>query len=532
MAVGRFNEQKGYIRLVEAFEEVYKKNKNVRLHILGKYDTEYGENVINLIKGKKLDKQIILHGVIKNPYPYMLNCDYLVSSSFYEGYPRVINEALSLGKLCIGTDVTGTNEALHNGKMGLLVEDSTEGIIKGMNEVINNKNIINNYKSEISKFDGNKKVFFESLEKLCTNKEKMIIYMPKLSFGGMEKALVNLINYAKLNNKYDLTLYLVYKGDMNYIDLLPSNINLVIACPSKFNLLGKILAGIKLLFRYLYHIFKKYDIAISYSYQHAILCSLTRCASKNNIVYIHSNITQGTNEKELKKRLKKCKYNKFNKIICVSENAKDSLCKLINRNERVYVINNMIDGDNIIEKSKEKIDDFVFDSNKVYFINVCRQSEEPKKLSRIIEVTNKLNKDGYKFEVILIGDGEDHNSYLNEIKKLNIKNIHMLGKRSNPYKYLVNSSALVLSSVREGYPVVFIEAMVLNIPIITTDVSDAKKDIEDKFGIVVTNDDNSIYYGMKDFLDNGFTIKNKFDYLKFNDSIEKGVIETYHEKCL
>lgn len=108
----------------------------------------------------------------------------------------------------------------------------------------------------------------------------------------------------------------------------------------------------------------------------------------------------------------------------------------------------------------------------------------------------------------------------------------MLGKRSNPYKYLVNSSALVLSSVREGYPVVFIEAMVLNIPIITTDVSDAKKDIENKFGIVVTNDDNSIYYGMKDFLDNGFTIKNKFDYLKFNEGIEKGVIETYHEKCL
>ena len=72
--------------------------------------------------------------------------------------------------------------------------------------------------------------------------------------------------------------------------------------------------------------------------------------------------------------------------------------------------------------------------------------------------------------------------------------------------------------------------MVLNIPIITTNVSDAKKDIEDKFGIVVPNDDNSIYYGMKEFLDNGFTIKNKFDYLTFNENIEKEVIEIYNEK--
>ena len=118
----------------------------------------------------------------------------------------------------------------------------------------------------------------------------MIIYMPKLSFGGMEKALVNLINYAKLNEKYDLTLYLVYKGDMNYLELLPKNIKIIIACPNKWNLFGKVTAFIKLIFRYIYQIFVKYDIAISYSYQHPILTSLTRLSSENSIVYIHSNL--------------------------------------------------------------------------------------------------------------------------------------------------------------------------------------------------------------------------------------------------
>lgn len=149
---------------------------------------------------------------------------------------------------------------------------------------------------------------------------------------------------------------------MNYLDMLPNNINLIVACPNKFNLFGKVLCGFKLIFRYVYHLFKKYNIAISYSYQHAILCSLTRRASSNNIVYIHSNLTQGVTEKDLNKRLKQCKYEKFKKIICVSKDARYTLCKLINRYERVYAINNVIDEDNIIEKPKEKINDFVFDS--------------------------------------------------------------------------------------------------------------------------------------------------------------------------
>ena len=58
--------------------------------------------------------------------------------------------------------------------------------------------------------------------------------------------------------------------------------------------------------------------------------------------------------------------------------------------------------------------------------------------------------------------------------------------------------------------------MILNKPIITTNVSDAKKDIDKKYGIVVSNDDDAIYDGMKAYLDNGFNIKKKFDYIKFN----------------
>ncbi len=64
--------------------------------------------------------------------------------------------------------------------------------------------------------------------------------------------------------------------------------------------------------------------------------------------------------------------------------------------------------------------------------------------------------------------------------------------------------------------------MTLNIPIITTDVSDARSFIDGKYGIVVENDDLDIYNGMKEFLDNGYKIKKKFDYQEFNlESLNK-----------
>ena len=345
----------------------------------------------------------------------------------------------------------------------------------------------------------------------------------------MIKGLVNLINYAKLNEKYDLTLYLVYKGDMNYLELLPKNIKIIIACPNKWNLFGKVISFIKLIFRYIYQIFVKYDIAISYSYQHPILTSLTRLSSENSIVYIHSNLIDGMDKKLLQKRIKKCKYEKFKKIICVSEDSKKSLIELIHRKNNIYVLNNVIDGDKILLLSNEKIDDFAFDNGTIYFVNICRHFENHKRLLRIIDATKRLNIEGYKFEVIFIGDGEDHQLYVDKIKELNIKNIHLLGKKQNPYKYLKNSSCLLLSSIREGYPVVFVESLVLNIPIVTTNVSDAKKDIKNKYGIVVSNNDEAIYDGMKKFINEGFKIKYNFDYIQYNQKIYYETIKIYEE---
>ena len=86
------------------------------------------------------------------------------------------------------------------------------------------------------------------------------------------------------------------------------------------------------------------------------------------------------------------------------------------------------------------------------------------------------------------------------------------------------ADVLLMSSDFEGYPVVFIESEILEKPIITTNVSDSMKDIQNKFGIVVERSEDGVYLGMKEFLEKGF-ITNKFDAEKFNQDILKKVEE-------
>ena len=72
--------------------------------------------------------------------------------------------------------------------------------------------------------------------------------------------------------------------------------------------------------------------------------------------------------------------------------------------------------------------------------------------------------------------------------------------------------------------------MILNKPIVTTDVSDVKKDIDGKYGIVVENSERGVYEGMKKFLDNGFTPE-EFSPEDFNKKIIKTIKQIINKTC-
>lgn len=351
-------------------------------------------------------------------------------------------------------------------------------------------------------------------------KPKIKINMSKLSIGGMEKALVDLLNTSDLTQKYDVTLMLVYNVPKNYLNLVPKDVKIDLVYKDKWNLLGKIITSFKLLKRYMFP--KKYYCSICYPHQHGILAKLTRKESNNSIIFIHTDLKNSRTKKELDKLMKNVEFEKFNKIICVSNCAKKSFLELIpNYNGHVVVANNYIDSNNIINKSKEKTTD-VKKEKITTFLNVARHDESHKQIMRIIKATKKLNKENYKFRVILVGEGPDTNNYKEYIKENNLHNIVLTGSKSNPYPYFKISDAFVFSSCYEGYGIVLNEARVLEIPLITTDVADAK-DIIDGYGILCENSEEGVYQGMKKFLDKGYKCKKKLDCKKFNDKITKTI---------
>ncbi len=154
IAVGRLVEIKGFERLLRVVNDL-KDSYDFELWILGQ--GHLYEKLNNYISQNRLNNVRLL-GYHDNPYAYMKQADYLVCSSFSEGYSTVAIESLILGVPIISTDCPGMNEIIK-GRYGYLTENSENGLKNGLEYVLKEKEetaeIINNARkySETCNFD-------------------------------------------------------------------------------------------------------------------------------------------------------------------------------------------------------------------------------------------------------------------------------------------------------------------------------------------------------------------------------------------
>ncbi len=348
--------------------------------------------------------------------------------------------------------------------------------------------------------------------------KKILFSAYSLDVGGIETALVTLLK--ELANKYEITLVLEKKQGI-FLKQIPQNVNIITYTPNnnKFVIFRKICNYFKQLkFRLKYK--DKFDFAGCFATYSFPASFVARTASKNSALWIHNNYLDFYNNDiaQYREYFFDLKINEFKKIIFVSNIDKQVfMAQFPEYAKKAITCNNLIDYKKILNLSNEKVKDFEKESITT-FINIGRHDEKQKRLTRIIEATKKLNKEGYKFRVVFVGTGTATNIYKDLAKK--IKNIEFLGVKQNPYPYLKNSDAMIMSSDYEGYPVVYVEAKILGIPIITTDVSDSKKDIDRKYGLVVEKSKKGVFNGMKEFLDKGFE-PDKFNPEEYNAEILK-----------
>jgi len=113
---GRLAEQKGVMNLVLAAKKLEKE----KLKIIIAGGGELREKIEHKIKELGI-KNISMLGEVKNIVPVIESADAVVVPSLWEGTPRIIYEAMAVGRAVIASDVHGVKNQVIDKKTGLLV---------------------------------------------------------------------------------------------------------------------------------------------------------------------------------------------------------------------------------------------------------------------------------------------------------------------------------------------------------------------------------------------------------------------------
>lgn len=309
---------------------------------------------------------------------------------------------------------------------------------------------------------------------------KIIFFSKNLNIGGMEKALVALLN--GLSSKYDITLVLEDKSGILLDDLLQNIIVKeykmskcrIVAIRKIHNFLKRVLWSLKNK--------NRYSFSCNYATYSVIGSRLAQIASKNNCYYIHSDYYEVyKNRDDIKNFFIPHRIENFKKIIFVSNESRYKLVGVMPEiEEKSFVINNLISYNDIMSLANEKSDD-VIDSKHINLLFVGRLENESKNFVLLIEAFAKVYQKNKNYRLYILGDGRYKNSLITLIDKFNLKSsVFMLGEKKNPYVYMKDCDAIIFTSNYEGFPVTYLEALVLNKRILTTVmVSDESIDIRD-----------------------------------------------------
>lgn len=121
LCVAREAPPKDHPTLVEAFGHV-RREMAARLVIMGRHSKPYRDRLSALARRHGVEGELGFLDFDENPYRYMARASVVALSSFWEGLPTVLLEALACGTPVVSTDTPyGPREILEDGKWGRLV---------------------------------------------------------------------------------------------------------------------------------------------------------------------------------------------------------------------------------------------------------------------------------------------------------------------------------------------------------------------------------------------------------------------------
>lgn len=341
-------------------------------------------------------------------------------------------------------------------------------------------------------------------------KRKVLFVMESLSGGGAEMVLHTLVKKFDYS-KYDVTVCsLVDVGKYNESIKNTCHYTYVIPDATGRSVLFRLWCSLLYHFIYfwlpmkwVYRLFLPKGFDTEVAFIEGFVTKLLQYSPKHKVAWMHCDLKEypwpvstGIYKDKAEEQ---AAYATYDGIAVVSESSKQHFVELYGLADRTCCIYNPIDRSLIRELASFGKRDTA--DTRFRFVTVGRLMQA-KGYDRLVEASARLKKEGYDFDLWIIGEGADRNALETQVKESGLsENVKFLGFQTNPHMYLNQCDCFVCSSRTEGYSLVIAEAMCVGLPVISTRCAGPEEILEGgKYGLMVDNSTDGLYEGMKAIL--------------------------------
>ena len=329
------------------------------------------------------------------------------------------------------------------------------------------------------------------MRKTVINKLKIALFTNSMECGGAERVILSLAqDFVNKGFKVDLVLS---KAVGQYLEFLPPEVRLIdLSASKKFTRFLSLIQYLPIkamkahdvnsLFKALpaliHYLRKEKPRVLLSALEHANFLALLakKVSLSSTRVYIseHNTLRHTAQRKTSRDKIGLCLIKFFypwaEAVIAVSRGVAEDLANIVKLpHEKIRVIYNPVVTPEIFSKAKEPLEHPWFVPDQPPVILAVGRLTEVKDYYTLIRAFALVRAER-SVRLVILGEGEDRSKLEALVQELGLRDyVSLPGFVDNPYAYMARASILVLSSIREGFGNVLVEAMAVGTPVVSTD---------------------------------------------------------------
>lgn len=309
---------------------------------------------------------------------------------------------------------------------------------------------------------------------------------------GIARSAIGMANELAVRPDVSVTLQSLFRFDKKMKNWLSPRVRVKPFLGFYFRGLAKLVALVSARWLYRLLVREKYDLEIGYCMKLPIrIIAASSNRNARHYAWMHG-YDDGLVLME--------SYCKMDKLLTVSQANAERFLSESDGSVTVQCCHNLIDDEKVRTMGLEPMPSAR--KQGMTFVAVGRL-EPGKGILRLIECCGRLKAEGYDFTLWLVGEGEQRSELEKRAAELGVgEQVVFFGAQRNPHAITAQADVLVCASYSEGYSTSCVEAVMLGVPVLSTDVGGAREIVSEAHsGMVVGMDDAALYEGLKAVLD-------------------------------